>query len=199
MEVSYESRLREIEAIAIGASSGAVAALSRLLPVLPAGYRLPVCIVVHVPPQGPTNLAGLFQSMSRVIVKEAEDKEPLVGGTVYFAPPDYHLLVEKNRSLSLSRDEPVSFARPSVDVLFETAADAFGPALLAIVLTGANHDGARGLAAVASKGGMAVVQLPASAESRTMPEAALAACKDAIVLEVHDIAELLRQSEGRPI
>jgi two-component system chemotaxis response regulator CheB len=86
-----------------------------------------------------------------------------------------------------------------VDVLFETAADAFGPALLAIVLTGANHDGARGLAAVSSKGGMAVVQLPASAESRTMPEAALAACKDAIVLEVQDIAELLRQSEGRPI
>ncbi|MBN8849606.1 MAG: chemotaxis protein CheB, partial [Sphingomonas sp.] len=142
-----------IEAVAIGASAGAVEALSAILPRLPADYPLPVLVVVHVPADRRSVLATLFQSKCRIAVREAEDKEPVVPGTVYFAPPDYHLQVEADRTLSLSADDPVLYSRPSIDVLFESAADAYGAALAGVVLTGANQDGARGLAAVAEAGG----------------------------------------------
>ena len=135
-------------------------------------------VVVHVPPDKRSILAELFQAKCRITVREAEDKEPISGGTVYFAPPDYHLLVETDRSLSLSSDEPVLYSRPSIDVLFESAADAYGPALIAIVLTGANQDGAKGLKAVVEAGGTAIVQSPEDAFASAMPEAALAACPE---------------------
>ena len=118
------------EAVVIGASAGALEALSVILPSLPADYGLPVLIVVHVPPDKKSLLAELFQAKCGIEVREAEDKEPIRGGTVYFAPPDYHLLVETDKSLSLSDDEPVFYSRPSVDVLFESAADAYGPSLI---------------------------------------------------------------------
>ena len=141
-----------VEAIVIGASAGALEALSAILPALPEGFRLPVIVVVHVPPDKRSVLAELFQAKCRVSVREAEDKEPIVGGTVYFAPPDYHLLVEADEHLSLSSDEPVLFSRPSIDVLFESAADAYGPALIAIILTGANQDGAEGMRGCCGRG-----------------------------------------------
>ena len=109
-------------AVVIGASAGAVEALSVILPALPAGYPVPVAVVVHLPPDRPSIMAELFAARCRVAVREAEDKEPLVPGTVYFAPPDYHLLVEAAGHLSLSSEEPVRFSRPSIDVLFESAA-----------------------------------------------------------------------------
>ena len=133
----------EAEAVVIGASAGALEALSVILPSLQKGFRLPVMVVVHVPPDKRSVLVELFQAKCRLPVREAEDKEPISGGTIYFAPADYHLLVELDKSLSLSSDEPVLFSRPSIDVLFESAADAYGSALIAIVLTGANQDGAK--------------------------------------------------------
>jgi two-component system chemotaxis response regulator CheB len=183
------------EAIVIGASAGAVEALSTILPFLPATYRLPVIIIVHVPPDKKSLLTGLFQAKCTIAVREAEDKEPISGGTVYFAPPDYHLLVETDKSLSLSNDEPVLYSRPSVDVLFESAADAYGPGLIAIVLTGSNHDGAKGLKAVAEAGGMAIIQSPNEAYASEMPEAAIAECPGARVLSLKEITEYLQDVE----
>ena len=113
---------RPPEAVVIGASAGAVDALSVLLPALPADYPLAVAVVVHLPPDRKSVMAELFQTKCRVRVKEAEDKEPFAPGTVYFAPPDYHLLVEPDRRLSLSSEESVLYSRPSIDVLFESAA-----------------------------------------------------------------------------
>jgi two-component system, chemotaxis family, protein-glutamate methylesterase/glutaminase len=184
--------LGSLKAVVIGASAGALDALSVILPALPSTFRLPVMVVVHVPPDKKSALIELFEAKCRVKVKEAEDKEPIAGGTVYFAPPDYHLLIEKDKSLSLSSDEPVLFSRPSIDVLFESAADAYGPGLIGIVLTGANHDGAEGMRAVARLGGKTLVQRPADAFSPAMPEAALAASPNASVLSLDEIAVFLQ-------
>jgi two-component system, chemotaxis family, protein-glutamate methylesterase/glutaminase len=167
------------EAVVIGASAGALDALSVILPALPPEFRLPLMIVVHVPPDKRSVLADLFRAKCRIAVREVEDKEPIAGGSAFFAPPDYHLLIEADRTLSLSTEEPVLFSRPSIDVLFESAAEVYGPALIAIVLSGANHDGARGLKTVAAAGGTAIVQNPEEAFAPTMPEAALAACPSA--------------------
>jgi two-component system chemotaxis response regulator CheB len=180
-------------AIVIGASAGALEALSVILPALPANYRLPVLIVVHVPPDKTSVLVELFRHKCSVAVHEAEDKEPIRGGNVYFAPADYHLLVEKGGSLSLSSDEPVLYSRPSIDVLFESAADAYGASLIGIVLTGANQDGANGIKAIVDAGGTAIVQCPKGAFASAMPQAALAACPTAEVLSLEKIAARLQE------
>lgn len=180
-----------ISAIVLGASAGAVDALLNLLPGLPAGGP-PVLAAVHVPPDRPNMLVSLLQPRCAVRIKEAEDKEPVLSGTVYFAPPDYHLLVEQDGSLALSSDEAVHYSRPSIDVLFESAADAWGAGLIGIVLTGANEDGAAGLAAVAAGGGLALVQDPGSATAPAMPLAALAACPSAARLSLADLADRLK-------
>lgn len=185
------------EAIVIGASAGAFEALSVLLPGLPADYALPIMIVVHVPPDKKSLLADLFAARCAIPVREAEDKEPIERGTVYFAPPDYHLLVEAEKTLALSSDEPVLFSRPAIDVLFESAADAYGAGLIGVILTGANSDGARGLSAVAEAGGAALVQSPEDAYASAMPLAAIAACADARVLALADIAGFLKKA-GTP-
>lgn len=179
-------------AIVIGASAGAIDALSILLPVLPAGYPHPILVVVHVPAEKKNTLAELFTARCRIAVKEAEDKEEIRAGTVYFAPADYHLLVEPDFTLALSSDEPVLYSRPAIDVLFESAADAYGSRLTGIVLTGASSDGALGLRAVCAAGGAAIVQAPETAENHAMPRAALAACPSARVLPLEGIAEVLK-------
>jgi two-component system chemotaxis response regulator CheB len=177
-------------AVVIGASAGAIQALSRLLPALPATFAVPILIVVHVPADR-SELVPLFQAKCRIAIKEAEDKEPIEPGRVYFAPPAYHLLVETDRCISLSVDEPVLYSRPSIDILFETAADAYRDALTGIILTGANEDGAHGLAAVIRAGGNAIVQDPFDAFSSTMPTAALARSTCARVLSLDAIASHL--------
>lgn len=180
-----------IQAVAIGASAGGVQALLHILPSLPTGYPFPVLIVVHVPPDRDNALVPLFESKCRIRVKEAEDKEPALPGVVYFAPSDYHLLVEADGSLSLSSDELVNHSRPSIDVLLESAADALGPGLAGVVLTGANEDGALGLRAVADAGGLAIVEDPAHAYVATMPAAALRACASAKIMKLEAIASYL--------
>jgi two-component system, chemotaxis family, protein-glutamate methylesterase/glutaminase len=181
------------EAVVIGASAGALEALSAILPGLPAQYRLPILIVVHVPPDKRSVLVELFRAKCSIQVQEAADKEAMRGGTVYFAPPDYHLLLEKDKTLSLSSDEPVLYSRPSIDVLFESAADALGPQLIGIVLTGANQDGANGIRAVVRAGGQALVQTPEAAYASAMPSAAMEACPDAQVMTLDEIKAFLQE------
>lgn len=182
-----------IKAVAIGASAGAVEALLAILPRLPAAFAAPVFVVVHVPPDRDHALVSLMEPRCAVTIKEAEDKEAYQAGTVYFAPADYHLLVETGGTLALSSDELVNYSRPAIDVLFESAAHACGSGLLAIVLTGANSDGAEGLRLVDEADGQVLVQDPATATAAAMPQAALKACPGAAVQTLDGIvATLLR-------
>lgn len=171
------SGLQHIEAVVIGASAGGIEALGVLLPALDARCRAAVLVVVHMPRQRPSLLSELFSERCALPVMQAVDKQPVEPGHVYFAPPDYHLLVDCAEDgapmLSLSVDEPVHFSRPSIDVLFESAAECFGEQLAGVILTGANDDGVRGLGAVARAGGLTVVQDPAEALAATLPASAV--------------------------
>jgi len=164
---------RRIDAVVIGASAGGVEALMTLLPALPADFAVPVVVVLHLPRQTPSALVEIFSAKCALSVCEAEDKAPIEPGTIYLAPPDYHLLIDKGPCLALSADEAVNYSRPSIDVLFESAADFYGTRLAGIILTGANADGARGLAAIGRAGGATIVQDPQTAYASAMPAAAL--------------------------
>lgn len=179
-----------VRAIVIGASAGGVEAIGTLLSALPAALQAPVFIVLHLPRERPSLLATIFQLKCALPVREASDKEPVAPGTVYLAPPDYHLLVDEGPLTALSADEPVHYSRPSIDVLFESAADVYRAGLLGVVLTGGNQDGAAGLAAVIAAGGQGVVQLPESAQVPYMPAAALQRNPSSRVLSLGDIAGL---------
>jgi len=182
--------------IAIGASAGGVTALMDLLGVLPAGYPLPVVTVLHLLPRRESQLGSVLASRLALPVREAHDKEAILPGTVYLASPDYHLLVEMDRSFSFSGDPPVCFARPSIDVLMASAADAYGPALAGVLLTGANMDGAEGMAAIKTHGGLTIVQQPEDADVPTMPEAAIARCQPDHILPLRDIGQMLLRLGG---
>ena len=190
--IAVESLKGRIEAIVIGASAGGVEALGLILPSLPAKFRPAVLIVLHLPRERPSLLVDIYEKRCALPVREADDKEPIEPGTIYFAPPDYHMLVERNRQIALSTEEPVHFSRPSVDVLFESAADAFGSRLLGVILTGANEDGAAGLHAIHRAGGVTVVQQPDSAKVPLMVVSALQRNPADFVLSLPEIAELLK-------
>jgi two-component system chemotaxis response regulator CheB len=191
--------VKSIALIVIGGSAGSLQALNTILPALTAGPESPpVLVALHLHRNTPTSLAQLFAATCATQVREAEDKETMLHGAVYFAPPDYHLLVNKGEWLSLSIDPPVNFCRPSIDILFESASVAFGPQVLGVILSGANDDGAAGLAAIAAAGGTAVVQDPECAASARMPSAALKKCANARSLKVDEIATLLRNCRVGP-
>ncbi len=158
--------------VVIGTSAGGLRALEKILGALPSTYPLPIVVVQHRSKESEA-FATVMRTMVELPVHEAEDKEPLVAPGVYLAPPDYHLLLEPGR-LALSTDDPVSYSRPSIDVLFESAADAYGPDVVGVLLTGANHDGARGLVRIRAAGGHTIVQDPSTAESPEMPAAGIA-------------------------
>jgi two-component system chemotaxis response regulator CheB len=181
-----------IDAVVVGASAGGVEALGEILPTLPAGFRPAVLIVLHLPRERPSLLVDIYENRCALPVREAEDKEPIEPGTVYFAPPDYHMLVERSRQIALSTDEPVFYSRPSIDVLFESAADVYADRLLGIILTGANEDGAAGLLAVHRAGGVTVVQQPDSAKVPVMVVSALQRNPADFVLPLPGIADLLK-------
>jgi two-component system, chemotaxis family, protein-glutamate methylesterase/glutaminase len=180
-----------VDAIVMGASAGGVEALMALLPALSASFDLPIFIVLHLPRDRPSILADIFARKCRMRVCEAQDKELVRPGTVYFAPPDYHLLIDSGPQLSLSADELVHHSRPSIDVLFESAVDVYGARLLGIVLTGANEDGAEGLAAILSAGGITIIQQPESAQVKQMVISALNRNPTSQVLDLPGIAALL--------
>ncbi len=179
-------------AVMIGASAGAVEALSAILPTLPESFPRPVIVIIHVPPDRRSVMAEIFDAKCRLSAIEAEDKEPIRPGIIYFAPPDYHLLIEDERTIALSSEEMVLFSRPSIDVAFESAADVWGKSLIAILLSGANQDGARGLRAIADAGGTVIVQDPKGAYAAAMPEAAIRLVPEARVLPLEAIAAYLQ-------
>lgn len=175
----------------MGTSAGGLVALKKLLPALPAAFPCPILIVQHMSPQSDNYMTRMFNNLSPLLVKEADEKEIILPGRVYIAPPDYHMLVESDGTLSLSMEEKVNYSRPSIDVLFETAADVYGAHLMGIILTGANADGADGLLAVKRKGGLTVVQHPDDAESPAMPRAAIERVKPHKILTLNEIIDFL--------
>ena len=185
---------RRPELVVLGGSAGAIEVLGRLLPAIPPGCPAAFACVVHLPPDG-DGLASTLGAGCRVPVADAADKDEIVPGHVFLAPPGYHLLVGRDRRFALSIDAPVHHARPSVDVLFLSAADDFGARCDGIVLSGANADGAEGLRAVRDAGGRALVQAPEEATSPYMPDAARRAAA-AEALAVSALREYLASLGG---
>ena len=187
--------LPSIEAIVIGASAGGVEALLNILTPLREGFGLPIVVVLHLPDVRRSHLAEVFARRVALPVLEASDKSRIEAGTLYFAAPGYHLSVEQDRSFSLSLEDRVHYSRPAIDYLFESAADAYGPKLAAVLLTGANRDGAHGLAQVKRRGGLTVVQDPDEAQVATMPLAALDIHQPDHILTIRGIGRLLVELE----
>jgi len=179
------------EAVVMGLSAGGMQALKIFIPALPELFSLPVAIIQHNSENSDGFLAEYLNQLGPLLVKEAEDKEPLCAGHIYLAPVGYHLLIEQNRTFSLSVDPRVNYCCPSIDVLFESAADAFRETLIGVVLTGANGDGSQGLKAIKEYGGCAVVQNPATAEKWHMPQAALDAAPVDHIVDLDGLAPLL--------
>jgi two-component system chemotaxis response regulator CheB len=180
------------EIVVVGTSTGGLKALQTLLSGLPAEFPLPIVIVQHRGTGSEVGLCEFLSQWSKVPVTEPEDKEPVKPQRVYLAPRDYHLLIE-NQNFALSTDSPVGFARPSIDLLFESAADEYRESVIGIILTGANRDGARGLATIKSSGGLTLVEDPVSATCREMPDAAIALTKPDWILPLPEIAPRLHK------
>jgi two-component system chemotaxis response regulator CheB len=174
----------------IGTSWGGLAALRELLAALPDDLRIPIVVVQHRHKHSDHVLTSLLQDRSKHNVCEVEDKAPIEPGKVFVAPADYHLLIEPD-SFSLSIEEPIRYSRPSIDLTFLSAADSFGSSVIGAILTGANADGAEGVRRIAERGGLVLVQEPATAESPTMPAAALKAVPGARVMSVGAIGALI--------
>jgi two-component system chemotaxis response regulator CheB len=187
------------EAIVIGVSWGGMQAVKQILPRLPKNFKLPVIIVQHISPGAGNDWIELLDNMCGIKVKEADEKEKITAGIAYIAPAGYHLLIENDSTFSLSLDERVNYARPSVDVLFECAADVFAEKTIGIILTGLNSDGAKGLKRIKDSGGVAIVQDPTTAESGEMPHAALKATVADYVLPLDKIAGVLIDLEQQVI
>jgi two-component system chemotaxis response regulator CheB len=188
--------MKGVQAIALGASAGGVSALLAVFQALPPTFRIPLVCVLHLPDDRHSHLAEVFARRLKRPVREARDKEDIAPGSIYVAGPGYHLSVERDHSLSLSQEERVHFSRPSIDVLFESAADAYGPGLLGVLLTGANEDGARGLASIKRQGGRTIIQDPHEAQVSTMPRAALALHQPDYILPLNGIGQLLASLEA---
>jgi two-component system, chemotaxis family, protein-glutamate methylesterase/glutaminase len=185
---------RRYDLIAMGASAGGLTAVSTILARLPADFAIAIAVVQHRAKQSEL-LAALLQDSTKLKVVEVEDKQPIGPGYVYVAPPDYHLLIDQG-TFALSTDDLVLFSRPSIDVFFDSAADAYGPGTVGIVLTGANSDGSKGLKKIVERGGQAFVQDPATAEVNVMPAAAHALVPRARIASLEGIADhLLRMNE----
>lgn len=182
----------DYELIVVGASWGGLHAVASFLEGLGSQASAAVVIAQHRSAEGGDELARLLQTHTELPVRDAEDKDRVVPGTVLLAPQDYHLLIEAGGTLALSTEDRVQFARPSVDVLFESAAEAYREKCVGVVLTGANADGAAGLARIKERGGVAIVQDPGSAERSEMPAAAIAATVADVVLPLEQIGQFLR-------
>ena len=181
----------QYEAIVIGVSSGGMNALKYLFSILPADFRIPIIIVQHVSARSDNQWIKLLNDKSNLSIKEADEKEKIEQGTIYIAPSNYHLLIEKDKTFSLTIDERVNFARPAIDVLFESAAEAYKKKLIGIVLTGSNNDGAKGIKRIKECGGLAIIQDPKTAESPSMPASAIAIIQPDYILSLEKIVSIL--------
>lgn len=179
-------------AIVIGVSSGGLNALMNILPSLPENYSIPIVIVQHVSPRSDGYWIESMNRICRLNVKEADEKEKIERGNIYMASANYHLLVEKDKTFSLSTEAKVNFARPSIDVLFESAAEAYGEELIGLILTGSNSDGALGLRKIKEEGGLTIVQDPETAESPSMPAYAISTTSVDHIFSLEEIANFLK-------
>lgn len=187
--------MNKYAAIVVGASAGGVEALLRVFAALPQGFQIPILVVLHLPDERRSHLAEVFAMRLHREVREGRDKDSIEPGIIYVAGPGYHLSVERDFTLSLSQEERVHYSRPAIDMLFGSAADAYGSQLVGVLMTGANEDGAKGLAAVKRQGGLTIVQDPAEAQVSVMPLAALKLhCPDHI-LSLNGIGSLLAKLE----
>ena len=190
----------DLRAVVIGVSAGGFQALHTILPLFPKNFLPPVIIVQHRMTGSDDFFVESLNRCCKLKVIEPDDKEKIQSGTVYIAPAGYHLLIEKDFSLSLSLDELVCYARPSIDVLFETAAHAYGAKLAGIILTGANTDGSNGIKMIKKYGGLTIVQTPETAEDNLMPRSAISTNSVDFILSLEDIppflAELLEEKDG---
>ncbi len=175
----------------IGTSAGGLYALLFILEKLPSDYALPIIVVQHRSKDRKELLEEILQSKLSIKIKQADEKENIRGGVVYIAPPDYHLLIEEDQTFSLTTDNPVRFSRPSIDVMFESAAYAYKEHLLGIILTGANSDGAAGIELVSDCGGTTIAQHPLDAQFATMPEAAIKTGKISHIYTLKEIQQFL--------
>lgn len=181
----------DYKAIVIGASAGGMEALKTILSKLPANFSIPILVVQHLKSGVNSNVKKYFQKYCKIEIVEAQSCMKIENSKAYFAPPDYHMLVEKNNTLSLSIEEKVNFSRPSIDVLFETAADAYGSELIGIILTGASSDGSNGLFAIKKRGGLCIVQNPKTAFMEVMPTEAIKKVNVEYILSLDEIANSL--------
>jgi len=185
------------EAVIVGSSAGGIRALGNLLAPLPNDFPLPIIVVQHLHPESESYLPKILATHCLLPVKQAEEREIIQAGSVYIAPPNYHLLIEEDRSFSLSLEPPVRYARPSVDVMFETAVYAYRDKLIGIILTGANDDGSYGVKKIKQMGGYVIVQDPRTAEAEAMPKAAIAATEVDKVLPIEQVGLYLLQLVNR--
>lgn len=180
--------------VVVGTSWGGLNALRELVGGLPADFRIPTVLVQHRHRQSTDHLLSTFlQERTTLAVTEVEDKMPIEAGTLFVAPADYHLLVDRG-FFTLSTDPPVRYSRPSIDVTFYSAADAYAAATIGVILTGANSDGSRGLRRIFDRGGLALVQEPATAESAAMPAAAIRCVPEARVATISQISAILAEA-----
>jgi two-component system chemotaxis response regulator CheB len=182
---------KEIRIVVIGASSGGLAALQNICRNLDTSFSKPIIIVQHIHAHSDGFMAWHLNSISPLKVKEAEDKEKLENGVIYIAPANYHIMIDDHDMISLTTDERVNYSRPSIDVLFESAADVYHEQLVGIILTGANGDGTAGMNAIKQRGGVTVIQDPQTAEVRTMPESVLRQVQVDQVLSLQKISEFI--------
>jgi len=185
------------EAIVIGVSSGGMNALKFIFATLPAGFSIPIIIVQHVSPRSDNEWIKVLNENSNLTIKEADEKEKIEQGNIYIAPANYHLLIEEDKTFSLTIDERVNYARPSIDVLFETAAEAYKNKLIGMVLTGSNNDGTSGIKRIKECGGLAIIQDPVTAESSYMPASAIAAIDPDYILSLEEIIELIKKIDKK--
>lgn len=179
------------KAIVIGSSAGGLNALKTIFSALNDTFSIPIIVVQHISPHSDNYITTYLNKICKIRVKEAEEKESIDSGTIYFASPNFHILIEEDLTFSLSTEERVNFARPSIDVLFETAVYAYGSGLVGIILTGANNDGTQGIKLINQYNGITIVQNPKTAEVKTMPTCAIAATKVDYILSLKEIGKLL--------
>ena len=179
------------EAIVIGVSSGGMNAMQVMFSILPKDFNTPIIIVQHIGARSDNQLIKILNDKSNLQIKEADEKEKIENGKVYIAPPNYHLMIERDKTLSLTIDERVNYARPSIDILFESAAEAYRDKLIGVILTGSNSDGTVGFKKINEYEGLTIAQDPKTAESAYMPASAIAAIKPDYILSLEDIIKLL--------
>ena len=187
--------MKAFKIIVIGVSAGGIDALSEIITKLPASFSLPIAIVQHLHPEQNDYMVKHFNKLCQLNVQEAIDKTIIKKGNIYFAPPDYHLLIEDDETFSLSCDEKVCYARPSIDVLFKSTVDVYGSSTIAVILTGANSDGTEGIAYIKDKGGMTIAQNPDTAYASIMPQSAIDTGKINKVLTLNEISNILQALE----